>query len=331
MRKQISMIILTLFAGILCFSQPVINNPTKVTSPKITQVKNAGLISEYRQAMANPALVSSYRWFTRINPTNLELDPLTDATGTNRDTGIVNYSKRTSISLVGWLNGNNQDISDDSLVHLKPLINLEHIIVSGFTGNQGVAHLSSLKNLKTFRFSRTGLSNNNLTEEGLRTLALLTNLQYLELPPLSRVNQGGYTSLRNLVKLYHIKLIKWSVPSSDLSFLAYMKNLKKIDLSGSSIKDEAFAYLNGHPMIESINLEFDSITNKSLVHLTSFRTLKEIVLNHTQLDIDKDYNAFKNFVLLNPNLKSISLYGVRLSNENLNRLRADCPGVAFYR
>ena len=144
MRKKLLAILFTLFMFGYTFGQ--ITNPTTVSNPNLSQ--NASLQNEYLKAISNPALVASHRWWKNINPSNYEYDPQTGDAKSNWDTSIVTFSRKTKIAFAGWSIPGGMGLDEDSLIHLKPLTKLEHIVIPGLSGDVTVKHVSIFPNLK---------------------------------------------------------------------------------------------------------------------------------------------------------------------------------------
>jgi hypothetical protein len=330
MKKKLPAILFAAFIFNGAFGQ--ISNPTTVSNRNLVQ--NATVQNEYLKAISNPALVASHRWWKRINPNNIENDPLADdlsiGAKTNWDTSIVTFSKKNKIAFAGWNIPGGMGLEEDSLIHLKALTKLEHIVIPGLSGDVTVKHISGFSNLKTLRFARNGLINDKLTDVSIAQIAQLTRLEFLELPPCSKIKAGGYNGLKNLVGLRELRLIQWDVPNTELSFLASLKSLSKVNFYRSRITDTAFAYLSGHPYISELQMEFCPITNKSLAVMANFRNLSKINIGHSQIDLDTGFDDFRRVLLANQSLRVVNMYNVNISAENLQRLRQQFPNVSFF-
>jgi hypothetical protein len=118
-------------------------------------------------------LIQSYRWWNYVNPGNVNsFSSFTNVNPINYSTGVQNYLKRTAISLVGWINQNvNLDdaISNDSLIYLEPLVNLEQLLVRTNIGDAGLIHLRHLRKLRHFEVTISGSPDINITDKGMAT------------------------------------------------------------------------------------------------------------------------------------------------------------------
>ena len=188
------------------------------------------------------ALKQSYNWWKYINPTNVNsFATFTNVKPVNYDTGIVNYSKRTAISLVGWINPNIQlstATSNDSLVYLEPLGNLEQLLIGSNVGDVGVSHLRELKNLRHFEVSISGNPNWNITDESLAILGRLLNMEVLRLYRCTRISDRGIELLTGLVKLKELTLNGTGITDRGLRSLSAFTKLETLGLAATAISDE---------------------------------------------------------------------------------------------
>lgn len=297
----------TILAVCICFS--------------VTKLK--AQLSDYNAAMANPALVASYKWWKLVNPTN----------ALYTDTGIVNYSRRTNIKLLGWLNSNvnfSVVMSNDSLVHLQALKNANTILLRQDINDVGLYNISTLTSLTNINVGISNLSATTVTDRGMAQLSKLVNLQVLDNLICPNVTDGGLNSLRTLTKLKEVNLMGWTgITNNGLNIVKAWPNLEKLKLSHMNITDDAINVISAATSLKSLDLEFDNITNTGLGYLSNFHSLTEIVLGHTQID-DKGAKLLSLALKSNPSLTRVTLYGTNMSAAMITRLRTDFPNVSFY-
>lgn len=219
----------------------------------------------------DPKAVASYNWWRYINPTNVNnLSSFTNVSPVNYDTGFVAYSKRTAISLAGWMNHQINLVAatnGDSLAHLQPLIRLEQLMVNGFISDRGLSHIRQLKSLKELQVAVTGSMNDYITDQGLDYIGELTNLQKLYLYSCPNVTDKG------------------------LSYITTLSNLRELVLLHSKVSDAGIGYLNAFPMLEILNLSrTPGVTDKSIPALIDIirkmKYFKKLIISFTGISED---------------------------------------------
>ncbi len=215
------------------------------------------------------AVIQSYNWWRYINPTNVNLlSSFTNVNPVNYDTGIVNYSKRTAMSLVGWISPNipiSNATANDSLIHLEPLLYLEQLLVGSNIGDAGIAHVGALKNLKHFEIAVAGVPVVNVTDKSMIILGTLTKLEVLRLYFCSNVSDLGLESLYTLI------------------------NLKELTLNGCGITDRGLNRLAAFTKLQTLSLAATHITDKGvqvlIQLLPSLPALTKIIISNSQISV----------------------------------------------
>ena len=217
-----------------------------------------------------PALKRSYNWWQYVNPTNVNyFATFKGINPVNYDTGVVSYSKRTAISLVGWINHNvdlSTAISNDSLVHLESLVNLEQLLIGSNISDAGILHVRKLEKLRHFEVTLSGSQNWNITDESMVTLGGLTNMEILRLYFCGKVTDRGIQLLTRLV------------------------NLKELTLNGTGISDKGLSYLRSFPKLETLGLAATNITDEGVAilieQLPSLPALKTVVIFNSKISVE---------------------------------------------
>ena len=250
------------------FSQ-IRNDKTEIKRPQVFPITTTTTTPTTTVTSApDPKIVASYNWWKYINPNNVNnLSTFSNINPVNYDTGLVAYSKRTALSLAGWINKNInivQSTNGDSLIHLQPLVNLEQLLVSGFISDQGLMHIRGLKNLKEFQIAVTGSTNDYVTDKGASYLAQLTSLQKLYLYSCPKITDAGLQSLTTLT------------------------NLKELILLSSGITDNGIGSIKSFPMLEVLNISRTSgITDQSVdILINSIRNMKnfrKLIISFTNI------------------------------------------------
>jgi hypothetical protein len=105
-------------------------------------------------------------------------------------------------------------ITDENMVHVRQLPNLEILQVHRLIGDAGVAYFAGLKKLRVFN-----MPDSRLTDKGLAVI-------------------GGMTQLENLVIPSHPNITDASVP-----YLKQMTGLQRLDIQGKGITQQGFSEL----------------------------------------------------------------------------------------
>jgi Leucine-rich repeat (LRR) protein len=224
------------------------------------------------------AVMQSYNWWKYINPTNVNyFASFTNPAISNYDTGVIAYSKKTALSLVGWINhGINmqQAESDDSLVHLEPLIYLEQLLVPYSTGDAGLQHIRNLKSLKYFGFAISGTPIPNFTDNGVSILAGLTNLQTLHLDYCINITDDGLKQISTLPNLTQLFLSFSKITDKGLAYLKTLTKLQILNIVKTpGITDDGvdtlIAAIKGMPSFQKLLITGTNITVTGRQKLTA--------------------------------------------------------------
>ncbi len=284
-------------------------------------------------------------------------DPNMD-TGYYTDKGIA---KLANCKLLESLSIGSLGMTDESMRYIGDLKNLENlsIVDSNFTekGMSQIANLTKLKQLNLYYCS-------NLTNKSLAKLAALKSLQSLEIS-YANITVGGLSRLNELPNLIHLhlgnvhqddggmdisKLINLEdlslttmykridstivydkLHNSDLACLAKLSKLKRVQLPGYGLDDNALKYFSNLTHLEFINIYCAgelSITDEGIKYLAGLKNLSDIRIKDGHftdksleylsdmttiyfLELTSDYafsnKAIKNFQAKNPNIGHLQL------------------------
>ncbi|MBN1488061.1 MAG: hypothetical protein JW981_10495 [Anaerolineae bacterium] len=113
------------------------------------------------------------------------------------------YLQRVS-SLKNLNLANCRGIDNQALLYLRELPHLTFLNISGNPqiANQGIAYLQSHPTLSSLDLSQTGIS-----DAGLRILATIPNLVYLDLSWCTHITDQGITNLQSLPQLAYLNLV----------------------------------------------------------------------------------------------------------------------------
>lgn len=235
--------------------------PFKQAPIKISPVINSSVSNHVIQA---------YNWWVYINPTNVNyFATFTNVNPINADTGLLNFSKKTAISLVGWINQNvnlGLAICDDSLIHLEPLVSLEQLLINSRIGDRGIVHLRVLNNLRHFEVAVSGSPATNISDKSMEILGGLSRMEILRLYFCNNVTDYGLGKLTGL------------------------SNLRELGLNGCAVTDRGLNYLYAFPKLQTLSLAVTGITDEGIdiliQLLPSLPLLNKIIITNSQVTIN---------------------------------------------
>ncbi|MFL5738571.1 MAG: hypothetical protein ACJ75B_00030 [Flavisolibacter sp.] len=218
------------------------------------------------------ALANSYNWWRRVNPANITYFPSINLSDlNNKDFSLASYEARTIISFsnIGDIN-QPSSLSNDSMIHLEPLVHLEKLLLRADINDAGIAHLAPLKNLKHLECLNTGpfvkirpdyraLTNNSMT-----VVASLGSLEVLRLYYCKWVDDAGLSQLSALKNLKEMDLTAWNISDKGMSSLTSLTQMEILNLSYTSVTDLTIPYLQQMTALKQLDLSYTSITDKSI-------------------------------------------------------------------
>ncbi|MBE7492928.1 MAG: hypothetical protein HS108_14400 [Planctomycetes bacterium] len=121
----------------------------------------------------------------------------------------------------------------------------------------------------------------SVTDDGLREVASLTNLEELSLRGCSAVTDDGIATLANLKRLRRVDFGRTGAGDRALSALANMRELEEIDLSlCDNVTDEGIKAIATLPKLRTLVLSgCTQLTDSALTHISTFETLEVLDLS----------------------------------------------------
>jgi hypothetical protein len=194
-------------------------------------------------------------------------------------------------------------MNDKQLARLTSLSSLEYLQtnLAGVT-DEGIKPLAQFKNLKTLKFFHPGKS---FSGAGLAQLAELPNLQSLTVAGSLAFNDDGMAAVAKLTGLKEFRT--WHAGSTDegVKKLKSLKNLKSLYLG------QRLTY-----MIPA------SPSDKTIGILAEMKSLESLQLDEARLSFDS-LQQLKQL----PGLKKLTLGGIDISKEEVERLKRELPQV----
>ena len=261
------------------------------------------------------------------------VDPNMDV-GYYTDKGVAELAKCKQLEelVIGSIG-----MTDDGMSHIGKLTNLNFLSLFGCSNvtNKGLAKLTTLKSLQNLNVYSA-----NITIGGLSCLNELPNLTNLSLHDVRQddidmnisklekledlilwlrrnrigremtyepLHNSDLTCLANLTKLKRLQFTGFGIDDSGLKNLAGLKNAEFINISCSgelSITDEGLKYLAVLPKLNRLIIKDGHFTDKALEYLSGMPTL-------TWLELTSDFafsnKGIKSFQTKNPNVERLQL------------------------
>lgn len=166
----------------------------------------------------------------------------------------------------------------------------------------------------------------NITDDNLKKLRGLKNVQELDLSN-NRISDTGLKHLMEFTKL-RVLLLDGDIDITDagLAHLIELTNLEFLALRGTNITDSGLERLNGMSKLKVLILWDTKITDTGLVHLKGLQRLEHLALDGTNVT-DAGSKHLKGMT----NLESLSLYRTRITDEGVDELRRALPNCKITR
>jgi len=144
-----------------------------------------------------------------------------------------------NLTALRWLHLSGCPITDANLFHLRPMTRLQLLQLSGTkVSGTGFQYLETLPHLKRLYLFGNGIQKMPVSDEGLKHLRHLTQLQLLHLDH-TLVRGDGLKHLTELPRLYYLRLRGTPLTDVGLKHIASFPQLKMLDITHTQISDEA--------------------------------------------------------------------------------------------
>lgn len=168
-------------------------------------------------------------------------------------------SLKTAVDLSG------QELTDDDYDRLGSQRMLTSLNLAATTTND--TQLASLKSILSLR--TLNLSGTSITDAGLRHLTALPSIQKLALDG-TKITNAGLKHIGEL-RLQQLSLSRTETSKEGIKHLSNQYgtggHLRELDLSHTSVTDEAIAYLQKIPKLKSLNLQGTKFTQQGIENL----------------------------------------------------------------
>jgi hypothetical protein len=197
----------------------------------------------------------------------------------------------------------NGGLTDDRLAQLAGLAELEYLQTNqAQVSDDGLKPLARLKSLRNLKFFHPGKA---FSGAGLAHLAELPQLERLTVAGSLAFNDDGMAAVAKLSRLQEFRMWHAGPTQEGIKHLKELKNLKSLHL-GQRLTDKPPA----------------CPTDETLAVLAELKSLETLQLEEARLSL----TALRQLERL-PALKQLTLGGVDIAREDVERLRKDWPRV----
>lgn len=178
---------------------------------------------------------------------------------------------------------------DNNLVYGRPVTNTDLLSLSGLPkleylslsscgiGDEGLANVSSLSNLKQLTLNATHVSNN-----GLRHLKGLSNLERLDFSS-TDVGDDGLAHLTSVPQLKALLLRDTKLSDNGMPVVARFSTLLILDVSGTQVSNSGLVALKRMARLERLMLNSTGVEDGVHVHLSHLSNLEIVEVRNTNL------------------------------------------------
>ena len=193
----------------------------------------------------------------------------------------------SSTSTVTRLDLQHSQLTDDQLVLLTSMPQLEELVLPEITSDEGLRHISGLirlRHLTQIRGSEDSHDAKPISDVGLGLLTRLVNLETLAFS-WDDISDEGYAQLKHFPRLNHLCVGSRAVTDKGIEGLSRLRNLRDVSFRATSITDQGVATLaKNHPELERLNLCHTSITSACVSDLAKLTHLRWLGVYETPLN-----------------------------------------------
>lgn len=177
----------------------------------------------------------------------------------------------------------NATVTDDDLARLVGLVKLERLLLDDVKiTDAGLAHLSTLTGLKTLRVTDQTPGHATIGDDGIASLAVLSDLEELLLRSVNATDAAAET-LAKLSKLKMLNLGATQMTDAGVERLADLPNLDSLRLGGSKLTDKSLEHFAKMSKLRHLLIHDAPVTDAGLPHLLALENLESLYIDRTQV------------------------------------------------
>lgn len=220
------------------------------------------------------------------------------------DQGLPNFVRR-------WLPGG----------RLRPFDRITEVFCGGpLCVDEQLAALADLHDV-----AKVTIMSNEVRDGGLRHLAGLSTMTYLDASSNSHIGDDGVVYLSGLHELETVNLHASGITDRGVAHLAHLTKLERLDLGRCKISDAGLTHLAGLHELRILELIEDDISDAGAASLTRLTNLERLGLCGTRISEAgvPRFMAFKK-------LDFLDLRGTRLTPQAIARLKQALPACKVF-
>ncbi len=159
-----------------------------------------------------------------------------------------------------------------------------------------------------------------ITDDNLRHLKVLTNLEQLTLP--RQIGDAGMANIVGLHKLRDLNIYDSKITDASMGYIKNLKDMQKLIISANDIGDAGVAQLAGLTNVTILNLSSTKISDAGIHHLTSMSGLQKLFLFRTNIT-----DAAVPDLLKFKHLDRLNIQATGITPAGYQQLQAAMPGV----
>jgi len=278
-------------------------NPMPVAPAAPSAPDSAALIALWHATPSSQRGDGTLRTLLAASPESLQDLTAFDLRSSGQYLTIAGFKLLKQFPLVKSVDCSLHPLDGEKLAALCDLSQLEDLSCAscGLTD----AQLAPLKKVATLR--SLNLTNNQVTDNGLAAIHNLVEVESLTLANtqvrgasllkakflgnLRRINvdgspfSQGFQALKSATNLETIDVANTAATDEHLKFLGSHKQLREIRISGNpGITDRGLSFLEGNPLLESLDIRGTSISGAGLKWLKGAKKLKALHTQETRVD-----------------------------------------------
>ncbi len=250
---------------------------------------------------------------------------------------IMNLFNQTSMYI------HDRRLDDAGLAHIRGLVNLESVNLSGGFTDAGLAHIEKLTNLREVTIHERQEATPGPAEPlfGLKELFLrgpvagmlhLATRPAVEVKPPATERSTGMTDagLAHIEKLVHLEELTIYGPSAitdaGMAHIAKLGQLESLAMIGAKLHGPGLVHLRGLSRLRELNLACTAIDDAGLAQLPPLASLQALNLAFTEID-----DAGLVYLRKLTGLCTLNLEGAKVTDAGIAKLKHALPEVKVSR
>lgn len=293
----------------------------------------------FDRARANAGDIEELRHFQRLTDVGIGQIPLTDDVIRQLNalpevksmqfsvqaSDVESLARLNQLTHVTYMRptGSTRYLTDDALGQIRFPAQLKRLSLTTAykLTDEGMRHLADLPNLEWLE-----LGCKEVTDSGLLHLGSLTKLRHLELGrPMTKVTGAAFRQLPWARNLKYLNIRNFSESMID-HIVATMPELSDLYIVSCPLGDADLEKLSALPSLKSLNISGTKVSDQGLAYLPRMKLLEDLVLYGCSGITDEGLQH----LLSMKQLKNIWLQRTRVTPAGSEALKAAIPGIKIH-